>query len=132
MLPRGYDSTRKDLWRAAGPDPIHLSRQILQRLSGSRLPEGEKIGDVSIRFQFRLFALCEGPFVRLRVKFSDVNRIMLGKVKREDILSQRACHSVPAEIEYLPQYIRVSRGPRISKQPFHSQFKPFKLTLSGF
>ena len=77
------------------------------------MPEREKIGDIYVRFQFRLLAFGEWSLVRLNIEFGNPVSVMLRKVERDNIFGQRASHSVRAEIEYFPQYVSVSRRPRI-------------------
>lgn len=91
------------------PQPTR-SCWLLQELTGFRLPVGEKIANVHVRFQFRFFFTGQRALVRFGVELFDTGGILLGKVEREYRLGKRSRHTVSGQIEYPLQHFHVRPG----------------------
>jgi hypothetical protein len=98
--PAANGSTRNDCRRAAEPPRTAHSCRLLQCPTGLRLPVGEEIIDVGVRFHLSFFLVGQFTFIGSDIQFFNTGRISLGEVEGQNAFSERPSHPTSGQVEH--------------------------------
>ena len=82
----------------------------LNSLPGLRLPVGEKIADIDVRFQLSFFVVGQLTLVSPGIELRDSYSVFLREIESQDAFCECLSHSVPGQVEYPQQNVGVWLG----------------------